>query len=178
MVFALTCGVVTGMLSAVPVGAVELGETVDIPVVERELTMIKSDDRGGAAVQAVTKTVIQLIDAIEKNDVETMGKLYHEDEHAVFYGAALAHKARGTRDFVVAQNQCRETLTDVLIRPGDMQVQYLGDVAVATLTGVNQTVSIAGEKSGSNWRWSLVLRNTDDGVWQISHEHYSFEEIR
>ncbi|WP_425100869.1 YybH family protein [Tropicibacter sp. S64] len=164
-------------LAALPAAAVEIGETVEIKIDGARLMAEESKDRGAEAVQSVTKVVMALIEGIEENNVEQMSRVYGENEGAMFYGASVARKIRGTKDFVLAQNQCRETLLTVDIQPRDMQVQYLGDVAIATLTGTNEMVTRDNMKDGSTWRWSLVMHDAGGGDWRVTHEHYSFEPM-
>ncbi|MFW2541028.1 YybH family protein [Primorskyibacter sp. 2E107] len=166
-----------GLLATGAAQAVEIGETVDIKVQNWQEERMMSKDRGGEAVDGVTKVVMSLIDALETKDFKRMSEIYRNDDRAMFYGASLAQKARGSENFVKAQNQCIETLARLDIQPSDMQVQYLGDVAVATLTGINKAVTVTDEKIGSTWRWSLVMHDAGGGDWRISHEHYSFEAL-
>ncbi len=152
--------------------AVEFGKTESLSV--KALKALKIED---PAMRGIARTVQGMIDSLNKQDVRTLRKFYVPDASAVFYGAAQAKKAVGTKTFMKLQDQCLGAFKTVSIEPDDMQVKSFGKLAVATLTGRNNNVFLSGEKSVTDWRWTLVLRNMGGDNWQVAHEHLSVEAV-
>lgn len=152
--------------------AVEFGKTEAISVKALMALKIKNP-----AMRGIARTVQGMIESLNKQDVRALSKFYVPDASAVFFGAAQARKAIGIKTFMELQDQCLGAFKTVSVEPGDMQVKSFGKLAVATLTGRNNNVFLSGEKSVTEWRWTLVLRNMGDNNWQVAHEHLSVEAV-
>lgn len=158
-------------VAAHPVQAVEIGETVDVPL-GRSLA-VRADDPGQVAVHEVTELVMEIVDRLNHRDVDGLRSLYVADDHAVIFSGGQAWAVRGVDKYLNINRKFFATLSGIEVTPKKMQVQYLGNVAVATITGENKVNFSPEAQTRSVWRWTLVVRNSGEDGWKVSHEHFS-----
>ncbi|WP_425100860.1 YybH family protein [Tropicibacter sp. S64] len=179
MRFALTRCALAASLSvlAMQAGATALtyGQTIDVPV-NQSLALPPNADASERAVQAVAERVALLMAAMAAKDVDAMAPLYVNSPDAMYFSGGENWKTRGTERFLRTQVACLGAVGEMEVLPYDMQMQFLDDVMITTLTGQNH-LPLGGDRiARTSWRWSLVFRRSGDSDWLIAHEHFSFKE--
>ncbi|MFW2541019.1 YybH family protein [Primorskyibacter sp. 2E107] len=162
---------------AAPASATALlyGDTIDVPV-NQNLVLGADADPSEVAIRDIAALVARLMDAMARKDYDTLKALYVPNADAVFFSGGENWKTRGTERFLRTQIQCLTAVGAVEVLPYDMQMQFLDDVVITTLTGQNHMKLAEDRIAKSSWRWSLVFRRSGDSEWRIAHEHFSHRE--
>jgi len=119
---------------------------------------------------AVKAALTSFIEAFDNLDWDKF-RCSFEDDATVFYPRAFPHRASGREEFektfrtVFEQIRGSQTHPPYMhINPIDLQIQLLGDIAIATFH--------LDDRPGMLNRRTLVLHKTESG-WKIVHLHAS-----
>lgn len=130
----------------------------------------------GEKARPVVAVVDGVIKAIGAKDPKAMMRYYSSSGSNLFFGQTPQGVTRGGEDYVRQLSRTFENIKSIEIkRNDDVQVRMSDNLAVATLTGVNNVVNAKGQRGSSPWRWTVEMERTGN-QWQITHDHLSFYE--
>jgi len=136
-------------------------------------TLVKGD-----RARPVVAVIDGVIKAIGNKDPKAMMRYYSPSGSNLFFGQTPKGVARGGEEYVRELGKIFNNIKTIDVkRNDDVQVRMSGNLAVATLTGVNNVVNTEGQRGSSPWRWTVELeRGNANSSWQITHDHLSFYE--
>jgi len=129
---------------------------------------------GEADRKSVMAAIDGVIKAIGDKDSKALLEHYSPAGNNLFFGQTKEGVTRGGENYVRQLSTVFANIKTIQVkRNDDVQLRVSGNLAVASLTGVNNVVNAAGKKGASPWRWTVELERTG-GKWMISHDHLSF----
>lgn len=113
--------------------------------------------------QAIQKTINELMTALTKNDLDTVGGTYAEDYVIVLADGTTTTKAQ--RLAAMKSGDLRYQSLNV----SNLKIRQYGEAAVATYQVTGKTVTRAGEQDANTLATVTLVRN--GGRWQIVSSH-------